>query len=87
MSAGHGIRLMRILFIWFLTVMCVIDEELGGRAYESYGVRNGMKPLWMSINVAIAHNEAVMVNSDKKGLSIERETFLLKLIAKELITR
>ncbi|MGK0247862.1 MAG: hypothetical protein ACI910_000589 [Oleispira sp.] len=30
------------------------------------------------INEAIANSEAVIANSDKKGLSIERETFMLK---------
>lgn len=65
--------------------VCDIDETLGETAYESYEVRNGMKPLWMNIHEAIAHNEEVMANSDKKGLSIERETFLLKLIAEELV--
>ena len=45
-----------------------------------------MKPLWVNIDVAIAHNEEVIANSDKKGLSIERETFLLKVIAEQLVT-
>ena len=39
----------------------------------------------MNIHKAIAHNEEVIANSDKKGLSIDRETFLLKVIAQELI--
>ncbi|MEH6450809.1 MAG: NUDIX hydrolase [Oleispira sp.] len=64
---------------------CEIDEALGDTAYESHEVRNGMTPLWMNIHQAIAHNEEVIANSDKKGLSIERETFMLKVIAKELI--
>ena len=41
--------------------------------------------VWMNIHEAIAHNEEVIANSDKKGLSIERETFMLKVIAEELI--
>lgn len=63
---------------------CDIDEELGKTTFESYEEGNGMKPLWMNIHAAIAHNENVIANSDKKGLSIERETFLLKEIAQRM---
>lgn len=66
--------------------VCDIDDELGETAYETYEVSNGMKPLWVNVHQAIIHNEAVITNSDKKGLSIERETYLLKLIAEELMT-
>ena len=65
--------------------ICDIDEELGETAFESHEVNNGMKPLWKNIYEAIEHNEEIIANSDKKGLSIERETFLLKVIAEELI--
>ena len=65
--------------------VCDIDEKLGDTAFESYEVSNGMEPLWVNIDVAIAHNEEVIANSDKKGLSIERETFLLRVIAEELV--
>ncbi len=65
--------------------VCDIDEDLGDTAYESYEVNNGMKPLWVNIHEAIAHNEEVIASSDKKGLSIERETFLLKVIAEKLV--
>jgi len=60
---------------------CNIDDELGETALEAHEVSNGMKPVWMNIHEAIQHNEDVIANSDKKGLSIERETFLLRLIA------
>jgi 8-oxo-dGTP pyrophosphatase MutT (NUDIX family) len=65
--------------------VCDIDEVLGETAYESHEVSNGMTPLWVNIYDAIEHNEAVIANSDKKGLSIDRETFLLKVIAQELV--
>ena len=65
--------------------LCDIDDELGETAFESHEVNNGMKPLWKDIHAAIEHNEEVIANSNKKGLSIERETFLLKVIAKELL--
>lgn len=66
---------------------CEIDDVLGETAYESHEVSNGMEPLWVNIYAAIAHNEEVIKSSDKKGLSIDRETFLLKVIAKELTQR
>ncbi len=37
------------------------------------------------IHEAIAHNEKTMAESPKKGMSIERETFLLHLVAKEML--
>ena len=66
--------------------VCDIDDELGDTAFESHEVSNGMKPVWMNIHDAIAHNEEIIASSDKKGLSIDRETFLLKVIAQELMT-
>ena len=65
--------------------LCDIDEQLGETAYESHEVNNGMQPLWKNIYEAIEHNEKVIATSEKKGLSIERETFLLKVIAEELL--
>jgi ADP-ribose pyrophosphatase YjhB (NUDIX family) len=63
---------------------CDIDNELGDSKMESYEIKNGMKALWINIYDAIKHNEQTIANSEKKGMSIERETFLLKLIAKGL---
>ena len=64
---------------------CKIDRELGETAYEDYEVKNGMKPVWINIHEAIAHNEKTIAESPKKGMSIERETFLLHLVAKEML--
>lgn len=64
---------------------CSIDEKLGQTSYESYEIKNKMKPLWINIDTAIKHNEQVMRNSLKKGISIERETFLLKSIKETLL--
>ena len=63
---------------------CDIDTQLGVPNMELYETKNGMKPLWIPIQDAIFHNEAVLKNSTKKGMSIERETFLLKLIANRM---
>lgn len=64
---------------------CEIDQELLTPEFEPHEVKNGMQALWMNIHDAINHNELVIKNSEKKGLSIERETFLLKRILAELI--
>jgi len=64
---------------------CDIHSELGDTELEDYEIHNGMRPVWINIHEAIAHNHTTMKNANKKGLSIERETFLLELIVKELI--
>ena len=65
--------------------VCNIDAKLGATKYEDYELKNGMKPVWLNIYDAIKHNRLTMLNKNKKGLSIERETFLLTLIAAELL--
>ncbi|WED24483.1 NUDIX domain-containing protein [Vibrio sp. JC009] len=64
---------------------CKIDRELGQTAFEEHEVKNGMRPVWMNIHEAIAHNEKTIAESPKKGMSIERETFLLHQIVKEML--
>jgi 8-oxo-dGTP pyrophosphatase MutT (NUDIX family) len=67
--------------------VCSIDDELLDPELESHEIDNGMHPIWMNIHQAISHNEHTIANSEKKGLSIERETFLLKLIVRELLNK
>ena len=64
---------------------CDINKELGRSNLESYEIKNGMKAIWINIHEAIKHNKKTMATSDKKGMSIERETFLLTLIAEGMI--
>lgn len=64
---------------------CDIDNELGETSFEAHEIKNGMKVVWLNIYDAIKHNEQTIANSNKKGMSIERETFLLKLIVQELL--
>jgi len=64
---------------------CKIDRELGQTQFEDYEIKNGMEPKWINIHDAIAHNEKTMLESPKKGMSIERETYLLRLIAQEML--
>lgn len=63
---------------------CNVDKELGESALESYEVKNGMEAKWINIYDAIKHNKNTMATSDKKGMSVERETFLLELIVERL---
>ncbi|MFT2097762.1 NUDIX hydrolase [Marinomonas sp. 2405UD66-6] len=64
---------------------CDIDDELGETNLEDYEVKNGMKAVWINVHDAIEHNLNTIKNSDKKGMSIERETFLLSLVRDELL--
>ncbi|MCP4323299.1 MAG: NUDIX domain-containing protein [Alteromonadales bacterium] len=64
---------------------CEIDEKLGETNFEDYEIKNGMQVVWLPVAEAIKHNEKTVAESDKKGMSVERELFLLKLIQKELI--
>ena len=63
---------------------CEISQELGESSLEGYEKKNGMKAIWINIHEAIEHNKKTMASSPKKGMSIERETFLLELIAEGL---
>lgn len=64
---------------------CTVDSALGEPSFEDYEIKNGMEAKWINIHDAIAFNEQTIAESNKKGMSIERETFLLKQIAKELL--
>ncbi|MFD1551257.1 DNA mismatch repair protein MutT [Putridiphycobacter roseus] len=59
---------------------CEIDKELGVAKMEDYETKNGMRAVWVNIHDAIQHNKNTIANSDKKGMSIVRELFLLELI-------
>lgn len=67
--------------------VCQIDTELLAPTFEQHEIQNGMTPVWKNIHHAIAHNEETIAKSPKKGMSIERETFLLKLIVERLISK
>lgn len=65
--------------------VCEIDKELRDTKLEDYEIQNGMTAVWINIHQAIKHNEETLAKNNKKALSIERETFLLKLIVEELL--
>jgi len=64
---------------------CNVDKDLGISNLESYEINNGMKAVWVDIQDAITHNKKTMATSPKKGMSIERETFLLELIVEQIV--
>jgi 8-oxo-dGTP pyrophosphatase MutT (NUDIX family) len=64
---------------------CVVDDLFDKPSFEPHEINNGMSPMWINIHQAIAHNEKTIAESTNKGLSVDRETFLLKLIVTELL--
>jgi len=75
-----------IMYMKSYCYTCEIDAQLGQANLEDYEIKNGMQALWISVDDAIEHNLKTIKNSDKKGMSIERETFLLALIRDELLS-
>lgn len=65
--------------------LCQVDKDLGTPDMENHEIQNGSRPVWVNIYDAIGHNEKTILQSHQQGLSIERETFLLRLVANELI--
>ncbi|WP_462153875.1 NUDIX hydrolase [Pseudoalteromonas piscicida] len=66
--------------------VCEICGEFDAPAMEDYEHANGMKPVWININQAIAHNEAKLNDANNKGMSVLRELTLLKHISAQLVT-
>jgi ADP-ribose pyrophosphatase YjhB (NUDIX family) len=79
---GHDFLYMRSHFY-----VCEVDRILGECAMETYEISNGMAATWINIHEAISHNEKVMANNEASmGLSIHRETLMLKHVALNLLT-
>ncbi|MDI3204956.1 MULTISPECIES: NUDIX hydrolase [Pseudomonas] len=67
--------------------LCGVALQLDPVRMESHEIANGMRPVWINLQEAITHNEAVMQRQESSmGQSIQRETFMLKKIASELMT-
>lgn len=66
--------------------VCNVDYDFQHANPEDYEVKNGSYPLWVNIDEAISHNLSVLQKQEPfMGFSIERETFVLQLIRKELL--
>lgn len=64
---------------------CDVDPDLRAPQMEDYEKANGMRPLWVDLDEAIAHNRGVMQRREvSMGLSIQRETYLLVELASDL---
>ncbi len=78
-----GFDLLQMTSHFFL---CEIDQELKATRMEGYEKSNGMRPLWVDLHTALKHNRAVMQRQEATmGMSIQRETLVLELVAKELL--
>lgn len=65
--------------------VCQLTGPLVDVQLEDYEIKNGMERRWISLQDAIDHNEALMASqSEAIGLSIERETYVLKLIQDQM---
>lgn len=68
--------LMRMRSHYFF---CQIEPELAATQMEDYEQANGMRPVWVDLCAAIAHNLSQMAaNSEHLGLSIARETQVME---------
>ncbi|BBN82454.1 DNA mismatch repair protein MutT [Pseudoalteromonas sp. A25] len=65
--------------------VCEICGEFSKPQMEDYEHANGMKPVWISLDKAIAHNQSTLESSEKQGLSLVRELHLLRKIKAELM--
>lgn len=82
-SYYEGYDIVHMMSYFFI---CSSNRKLGIANPESYEIKNGSTPIWINIHDAIAHNEAVIAaKEDSMGLSICRETMVLKLIVEELL--
>mgnify|MGYP005844077065 CR=1 FL=1 len=78
-----GVDLMRMVSHFFV---CSVGPELRAPRMEDYEHANGMRPLWVDLHEALAHNRSVMARADvSMGQSIQRETFMLEKVAAELL--
>ncbi len=68
--------------------ICDIHKELGESNLEEYEINNGMEAKWINIHEAIEHNRGVIeAQPENIGLYIDRELFMLELVAREIIKK
>ncbi|WP_281883951.1 NUDIX hydrolase [Paenibacillus sp. YYML68] len=77
-------QLMHMLSYFYV---CHGEIDLAAAQLEDYEKSNGMSAVWISIDEAIRHNKQVIAEREASmGFSIARETYVLELVAKELVT-
>lgn len=66
--------------------VCDVAPELAAVRMESYEIANGMRPMWVPVAEAKRHNREVMARQETSmGQSIQRETYMLERIERELL--
>ncbi len=76
--------LLHMLSYFFV---CEVDAAFAQTKMEQYEIDNGMEVRWVNIHEAIAHNKNVMaLKEPSMGLSIERETLVLEMVAQEVLS-
>lgn len=80
-GAHDAMRMQSFVYV------CSVDDVLEAPRMEHYEHANGMRPVWVDVDEAIAHNRQTMARAEASmGLSIERETRLLQCIVDELLS-
>lgn len=65
--------------------VCGVEGELETAAPEDYELANGMAPVWIALEQALAHNLGVLKRRPgNMGMSIERETWMLQYVLREM---
>lgn len=60
---------------------CELTGPLQAPELEQYEIKNGMVSKWVDLKEAIDHNEGLLkCKPDSMGYSVERETFVLKML-------
>lgn len=65
--------------------VCDVKGDLQEAQLEDYEVANGMKAKWVDIDEAIQHNKKLIASNNSIGDSLERETYILERVKKELM--
>ncbi|MEC7119758.1 MAG: NUDIX domain-containing protein [Pseudomonadota bacterium] len=80
-KAGYdGMHMISHFFV------CDIAAELQAVQMEQHEIANGMRPVWVDLQQAIAHNQAIIQRQDSTmGQSIHRETLMLRQVAEDLV--
>ncbi|WP_373973637.1 NUDIX domain-containing protein [Chitinibacter sp. SCUT-21] len=70
-----------VMFLRSYCYQCHIKADLSAAQLNPREIANGLQAVWIDLAQAIAHNEKMIISSsDKLGISIQRETWLLKYI-------
>lgn len=79
-DANYDVLFMRSHFY-----VCSVEGELEAAVPEDYELANGMVPVWIALEKALAHNRGVLrQRPGSMGISIERETWMLQYVLSKL---